>query len=113
MCTALTQPKVNKSDIFFNVDILTTLYKQVRFFYGYYGIIVLSCFSENKHFFSDLSKSLTKIEDRLKRVEKDRDQLSTATDKLRDNLASTETRKKELQHQVRSMILKNAINVNN
>ena len=55
---------------------------------------------------AELSKSLKKSEERLKRVEKDRDQLNVAIDKLRDNLASTENQKKDLLHQVKHLFTK-------
>ena len=49
---------------------------------------------------SDQAKQLKKSEVGLKKVEKDRDQLNDAIDKLRDNLAKTEKQKKDLMHEV-------------
>ena len=55
---------------------------------------------QNVCFSLELSKSLSKTEDRLKKVTKDRDDQEKAVDKLRVELSKTEKAKKQLQHQV-------------
>ena len=50
--------------------------------------------------FSEKVKNLNKTESSLKKVTKDRDELESAIDKLRDELSKTEVTKKELKHQV-------------
>ena len=57
--------------------------------------------------FSDKVKSLNKTESALKKVTKDRDELESAIDKLRDELSKTEVTKKELKHQVTLVLADN------
>ena len=58
-------------------------------------------------FFPEKIKSLNKTESTLKKVIKDRDELESVIDKLRDELSKTEVTKKELKHQVTLVLADN------
>ena len=52
------------------------------------------------NYFAEKTKNLNKSEANLKKVTKDRDELESAIDQLRDELSKTEVTKKQLKHQV-------------